>query len=105
MEALAAGHDSPARRKLLAGVLKRLLPPMYRDAAADGARAALGRNVLRPLLELITDADQTPDRTIVDMIGMLGNGDAAPALVRLAMREKDPAVASRGASRSTPAAG
>jgi predicted Zn-dependent protease/HEAT repeat protein len=99
-EALASGQDSPARRKLLAAVLKRLLPPMYRDATADSARTALGREVLRPLLELITEADQTPDRAIIDLIGMLGNGDAAPALVRLALREKEPPNATRAAGRS-----
>ena len=99
-EALAAGQDTPARRKLLAAVLKRLLPPMYRDATADGARNALGRGVLRPLLEIVTEADQTPDRAIIDLIGMLGNGDAAPALVRLALREKEPPNATRAAGRS-----
>ena len=103
-EALAAGQDTPARRKLLAAVLKRLLPPMYRDAAADGARTALGRGVLRPLLEIITEAEQTPDRAIIDLIGMLGNGDAAPALVRLALREKEPPNATRPAGRSFGAA-
>jgi len=99
-EALVAGQDTPARRKLLAAVLKRLLPPMYRDAGADGARTALGKSVLRPLLEIITEADQTPDRAIIDLIGMLGNGDAAPALVRLALREKEPPSATRVAGRS-----
>jgi tetratricopeptide (TPR) repeat protein len=99
-EALAAGQDTPARRKLLAAVLKRLLPPMYRDPAADGARTALGRGVLRPLLEIITESEQTPDRAIIDLIGMLGNGDAAPALVRLALREKEPSNGPRPAGRS-----
>ena len=42
-EAQAAGQDTPARRKLLAALLKRLLPPMYRDPAADDARNAIGR--------------------------------------------------------------
>jgi tetratricopeptide (TPR) repeat protein len=95
-DALAAGEDTPARRKLLVALLKRLLPTMYRDEGADDARRALGRRVLRPLLELLTEADQLPDRTVVDLIGMLGNGDAAPALVRLALRAPDGA-----SSRST----
>src|SRR5262249_43244403 len=30
-ETLAAGQDTPARRRLLAALLKRSLPPMYRD--------------------------------------------------------------------------
>ena len=66
-EALAAGQDTPARRRLLAALLKRLLPPMYRDANADDARTALGRSVLRPLLEIVTEADQTPERAIIDL--------------------------------------
>ena len=100
-DALAAGQDTPARRRLLATLLKRLLPPMYRDAAADDARRALGRRVLRPLLEIVTEADQTPDRAIVDLVGMLGNGDAAPALVRLAIRDKEPPRATRVPGRPT----
>jgi HEAT repeat protein/thioredoxin-like negative regulator of GroEL len=99
-EALAAGQDTPARRKLLAAVLKRLLPPMYRDAAADAERAALGRTVLRPLLEIITESDQTPDRSVIELIGMLGNGDAAPALVRLALRDKESPATTRASARS-----
>jgi len=94
-DALAAGQDTPARRKLLAALLKRLLPPMYRDETADDARRALGRRVLRPLLEIITEADQPPERAIVDLVGMLGTGDAAPALVRLAIRDKDQALSAR----------
>lgn len=100
-EALAAGQDSPARRKVLTAVLKRSLPPMYRDPAADGARSALGRRALRPLLENITEAEQTPDRAVVDLIGMLGNGDAAPALVRIALRDKESQpVGTRGTMRT-----
>jgi len=103
-DAMAAGQDTPARRKLLAALLKRLVPPMYGDAAVDEARVALGRAVLRPLLEIITEADQPPDRAVVDLIGMLGNGDAAPALVRLAIRDKEAPLVARTA-RVTGAAG
>ncbi len=98
-EAQAAGQDTPARRKLLAALLRRLLPPMYRDPAADDARNAIGRRVLRPLLEIITETDQIPDRAVIDLIGMLGNGDAAPALVRLAVREKESSIPTRAAMR------
>jgi tetratricopeptide (TPR) repeat protein len=94
-DALAAGQDTPARRKLLAMLLKRLVPPMYGDANMDDARRALGRRVLRPLLEIVTEVDQSPDRAVVDLIGMLGNGDAAPALVRLATRDTEPPLALR----------
>jgi tetratricopeptide (TPR) repeat protein/HEAT repeat protein len=104
-EALAAGQGTPARRKLLATLLKRLLPPLYRDAGADDVRSALGRRVLRPLLEILTEADPTPDRAIIDLVGMLGNGDAAPALVRLAVREKELPAANRTARSMVAAAG
>jgi len=99
-ETLAAGQDSPARRRLLAALLKRSLPPMVRDPSADDARVALGRRVLRPLLTILTDSDQAPDRAVIDLIGMLGNGDAAPALVRLATREKDATPGPRGAGHA-----
>jgi predicted Zn-dependent protease/HEAT repeat protein len=100
-EAQAGGQDTPARRKLLSALLKRLLPPMYRDPSADEARQAIGRRVLRPLLEIITEAEQTPDRAVIELVGMLGNGDAAPALLRLAIRdkEKEPSAAARASMR------
>jgi HEAT repeat protein len=94
-EALEAGQETPARRRLLAALLKRSLPSMYRDAAADEARRALGHRVLRPLLSMLTEADQAPDRAVIELVGMLGNGDAAPALVRLATRDKEPTVITR----------
>ena len=101
-EASAAGQDSPARRRTLVAVLKRLLPPLYRDPAADEARLAIGRGVLRTLLEIVTDSEQTPDRNAVELIGMLGNGDAAPALARIATRERD--TLRNSAQRCAPAA-
>jgi tetratricopeptide (TPR) repeat protein len=78
-----ATRDTPAARRALTALLKRLVPPLYRDPRADETRASLGRQALRPLLELATDSEQPPDRTTVELIGMLGNGDAAPALARL----------------------
>jgi predicted Zn-dependent protease len=104
-EAQAGGQDTPARRKLLSALLKRLLPPMYRDPSADDARLAIGRRALRPLLEIITEAEQTPDRAVVELVGMLGNGDAAPALVRLATRDKEPSAAARASMRVLGTAG
>jgi HEAT repeat protein/Flp pilus assembly protein TadD len=78
-----AVRDTPAARTALVAVLKRLLPPLYRDPAGDDARARVGRQALRALLELVTDAEQPPDRAAVELIGMLGNPDAAPALARI----------------------
>ena len=99
-EAVAAGQDTPARRRTLVAVLKRMLPPLYRDPAADEARRALGSGVLRTLLEIVTDSEQAPDRSAIELIGMLGNGDAAPALARIATREKDASAILRGSSRT-----
>lgn len=88
-EALAADTDggtaTPARRRALVDVLERLLPALYRDPLADEARARLGRVALRPLLDLVVASD-VPDRRVVDLLGMLGNADAAPALARIAGR-------------------
>jgi tetratricopeptide (TPR) repeat protein len=86
------GPESPARRKALMVVVKRLLPALYRDPASDDARIRLGRRWLRPLLELVTDADQPPDVSAITLLGMLGNADAAPALARIAARGAAPAA-------------
>jgi tetratricopeptide (TPR) repeat protein len=82
-----------AHRRTLIAVLKRLLPPLYRDPAADAERLRMGRQVLRPLLDAITDAEQVPDRDAVELLGMLGNGEAAPALSRVALRPRQSATA------------
>jgi tetratricopeptide (TPR) repeat protein len=82
-DALATGQDSAARRRLLVTVLKRILPPLYRDESADETRERLARQALHPLLELVTDPQETPDRATVELVGMLGHGDAAPALAHL----------------------
>ncbi|HEY5088927.1 MAG TPA: HEAT repeat domain-containing protein, partial [Polyangia bacterium] len=79
-------QETTARRKALVGVLERMLPPLYRDPTADATRARLGRRWLRPLLDLITDTDQAPDLVAIELLGMLGNTDAAPALARIATR-------------------
>jgi HEAT repeat protein/cytochrome c-type biogenesis protein CcmH/NrfG len=90
--ALAAGagtaEETPARRRALTDVLGRLLPDLYRDPAADAARARLAPLALRPLLDLVVGAD-LPDRRAIELLGLLGSADAAPALARIA--ERDPA--------------
>jgi tetratricopeptide (TPR) repeat protein len=100
-EAVAAGQDTPARRRTLVAVLRRMLPSLYREPASDEARLAIGRNVLRTLLEIITDGEQTPDRNAIELIGMLGNGDAAPALARIATRDRETAGMVRSGARPT----
>jgi HEAT repeat protein/predicted Zn-dependent protease len=91
-DGLTSGRDSAGRRRTLVAVLKRLLPPLYRDPLADELRAQLGRRGLRALLDLVTDADAQPDRAAIELVGMLGNGDAAPALARIALRPRDTQV-------------
>jgi HEAT repeat protein len=78
-----AARDTPARRRLLVTVLKRLLPPLYRDPGADGVRAHLAPHALRALLDLVTSADQPADPGALELVGMLGNADATPAIARL----------------------
>ena len=77
-------QETPAHRRALVDVLERVVPALYRDPAADEARARLGRRALRPLLDLVITAD-VPPRRAVELLGMLGNTDAAPALARIAM--------------------
>jgi HEAT repeat protein/predicted Zn-dependent protease len=81
---LPDGQETAARRKALVAVLKRILPALYRDPGADAARARLGQRALRPLLELVTDANRPPDVSAIELLGLLGNTDAAPALARIA---------------------
>ena len=78
-----AARDTPARRRLLVTLLKRLLPPLYRDPAADGVRARLAPHALRALLDLVTSGDQPADPAALELVGMLGNADATPAIARL----------------------
>jgi tetratricopeptide (TPR) repeat protein/HEAT repeat protein len=86
--AIFSGQKGPAYRRVLVEVLRRLLPPLYRasatDPAAMEARARIAQHGLRPLLELVTDGDTDPDRTLIDLLGMLGNKDASPVLAHLA---------------------
>ena len=89
--------QTPAHRRALVDVLERLLPTLYRDPAADEARARLGRLALRPLLDLVLTAD-VPPRKAVELLGMLGNTDAAPALARIATGSDQLAASRRGTS-------
>ena len=109
-QALASGdgqgdaqRETPARRRALVDVLERLLPPLYRDPAADEARARLGRMALRPLLDLVLTSDPPPRRA-VELLGMLGNTDAAPALARLARGGTERVTASGPGTVSAPLA-
>jgi tetratricopeptide (TPR) repeat protein len=82
----ASTEETPARRRALIDVVGRLLPTLYRDPTADAARAGLARIALRPLLDLVVGAD-LPDRRAIELLGLLGSVDAAPALARIAARD------------------
>ena len=85
---LFSNPNGAAYRRLLAEIYRRLLPSQYRAPAAETAaaenRARIAQHGLRPLLELVTEADGDPERGLIELLGMLGNRDAAPALARLA---------------------
>ena len=98
-----AQKETPAHRRALVDVLERLLPALYRDPAADEARARLGRTALRPLLDLVISAD-VPPRKAVELLGMLGNTDAAPALARIARGGTARVTASERGTASAPLA-
>ncbi|HXJ19583.1 MAG TPA: HEAT repeat domain-containing protein [Polyangia bacterium] len=83
----ADGAGSPARRHALLDVLTRM--PSPRDAAEREAWARVGRLALRPLLEILSADEDVPDRQAILALGRLGNGDAAPALARIAGRALD----------------
>ena len=85
---LFSNPNGGAYRHLLAEIYRRLLPALYRApadlAAASENRVRIAQHGLRPLLELVTDADGDPERGLIELLGILGNRDAAPALARLA---------------------
>ncbi|HEV3032306.1 MAG TPA: tetratricopeptide repeat protein, partial [Polyangia bacterium] len=93
---LFAGGRAPAMRRVLVDVLRRLLPSLYRapptDVAARETRARIAQHGLRPLLELLTEVDAPPEpAAVVELLGMLGNNDAASVLGRVAAPATDPA--------------
>jgi HEAT repeat protein/predicted Zn-dependent protease len=105
---LFSNPNGSAYRRLLVEIYRRLLPTLYRapaDLTAAGEnRARIAQHGLRPLLELLSDADGNPERSLIELLGMLGNRDAAPALARLAQGPVSPATESMLRS-STGAAG
>jgi tetratricopeptide (TPR) repeat protein len=81
-------RETAARRRALVEVLDRALPALARDPAGDATRSGLGRTALRPLLDLVVVGD-VPDRRAIELLGLLGNADAVPALARVAARGAD----------------
>jgi tetratricopeptide (TPR) repeat protein len=100
---LFSGARGPAVRRVLVDVLRRLLPSLARaapgDAAAREARARVAQHGLGPILGLLTETEAAPDPALVELLGLLGNKDAAPALARIAAPASDAPGAS-GAARA-----
>jgi tetratricopeptide (TPR) repeat protein/HEAT repeat protein len=99
---LFSNPNGAAYRRLLVEIYRRVLPALYRapiDAANAGEnRAHIAQHGLRPLLELLTDSDSDPERGLIELLGMLGNRDAAPALARLAQGPAGGEALLRGSS-------
>jgi Flp pilus assembly protein TadD len=73
----------PARQPTLVAALGRWLPAIYPNPSEDAARVRVGRRALRPMLDLITDPAWAPNAATVRLVGMLGDGDAAPAVAQV----------------------
>jgi tetratricopeptide (TPR) repeat protein len=105
----APGPQGSARRRVLASILARVVPPAYRDQWRDpAAQAKLRRFALhgmRPLLDLVGVQDTEPDGRVVEILGMLGRPEAVPSLARLAAPELDPGTSGTDATGSTARAG
>jgi tetratricopeptide (TPR) repeat protein/HEAT repeat protein len=93
------GH-APASKKVAVALLQRQVPRLYARAGTDPQAAAeldrTSRWGVRPLVELVTEPEVEPDAGVIELMGMLGNRNATPVLVRLAGPE--------GWTRSAPAA-
>ncbi|HVR64473.1 MAG TPA: HEAT repeat domain-containing protein, partial [Polyangia bacterium] len=103
-------RDGAIYRRLFVDALRRVVPALYRargrgaagTAEASAARASIAQRGLRPLLETVAESEAAPDPTLVELLGMLGNPDAAPVLARLAAEPPDAikATAASGAARA-----
>ncbi|MEO0326337.1 MAG: tetratricopeptide repeat protein, partial [Myxococcota bacterium] len=82
----------PVFRKLAVEVYDVLVAPLARrwsdggegSAAARASLDRLGRRALKPLLEALVDDDPAQQRVAVDVLGYLGNANAAEPLVAMA---------------------
>ncbi len=76
-----------ARRRVLASLLLRLVPPAYRKQRDDAASMAnlrrFARQGLRPLIDLVSEPDAEADARAIEVLGMLGLAEAIPHLARV----------------------
>ncbi|MBI2894474.1 MAG: HEAT repeat domain-containing protein [Deltaproteobacteria bacterium] len=96
MPVAVAQPRRPVFRRALVDLYTRLAWPLIqraRNGGADDARQArdslrrIGQRALKPLLEALADQDPAQRRAAVDILGYLGNPNAAPPL--LATAESD----------------
>lgn len=72
-----------ARRRVLALVLTRLVPEVYRTREQAGELRRLGRIGVRPLLELAASGDDPSAVAAIEALGMLGRPEVVAELNRL----------------------
>jgi tetratricopeptide (TPR) repeat protein len=89
----AAGAVGLARRRVLATILARVVPPAYqrqwRDSASLMKLRRFARHGLRPLLDLVSAPDAEPDVRVIEVLGMLGRPEAIPELARIVAPDLD----------------
>ncbi|HXI54535.1 MAG TPA: HEAT repeat domain-containing protein, partial [Polyangia bacterium] len=95
-----SGHEGAIYRRLFVDVLRRLVPAFYRSSwdggSRPGDRTRMAQQGLRPLLEMIAESEASPDPALVELLGMLGNPDAAPVLARIAIEPPESVKAAPG---------
>ncbi len=109
-------NNKATYRRILVEVYDRYVDPLVAkakrgDAAAEKELIRLGEHGLKPLLEALTDSsDQQQQQIAVRVLGYLGNKNAAPPLVKLAMetspeRQAGPSPLPGGVLTIDPSAG
>jgi tetratricopeptide (TPR) repeat protein len=103
---LNASHvGGAARRRVLALILTRLVPTVYRSRDQHPSAAArlrrYGRDGVRPLLDLANGAEGEADVAAIDALGMLGRSEVAPELARLLIADDAPLAADGKGQEST----
>ncbi len=101
---LAIGHPQrPIFRKLLVELYDSLATPLIRTAQQGGAAGAqatehlqrIGTRAIKPLLEALADDDPAQRRVAIDILGYLGNANAAAPLLAMAEGNGDWALRQR----------
>lgn len=97
------GTTRPVFRRVLVEVYDVEVAELVAAARGGGERATkarealarVGRRALKPLLEALVDPDPQQRRIAVDVLGVVGNANAAAALVALAEAQGDVSLRAR----------